>query len=323
MRVLTGSRLGGVHHLNGFGGCPLTDSGAVPEVGVVNRTTSDEDIGKLINNRQNGRRRGRGGGSGAPRPNGASGGQDRGNRIDNRARGNAAQLLEKYKALARDAQMQGDRVNTEYYLQFADHYFRVLSESRSRFEDQQPRPRRDEFSAQSDEEYGDEGERMGSDAPAPAAPERTFVRRDNERRDNGRDTERRDSEPQRGQAAEISADASEAEEEDRRPRRTRGPRNERRFDSPVPAPAPAPPAELPLVESVEAQPAPQAAPQPAAEEAAPVRRRGRPPKAKPSAEQIDADRLPPSLTLQAPAGDDAEEVRPRRTRKPRGETAAA
>ncbi|MES2498220.1 MAG: DUF4167 domain-containing protein, partial [Pseudomonadota bacterium] len=78
----------------------------------------------MINNRQNGRRRGRGGGSGAPRPNGSSGSQDRGNRIDNRARGNAAQLLEKYKALARDAQMQGDRVNTEYYLQFADHYFR-------------------------------------------------------------------------------------------------------------------------------------------------------------------------------------------------------
>ena len=61
--------------------------------------------------------------------------RDNGNRIDNRARGNAAQLLEKYKTLARDAQMQGDRVNTEYYLQFADHYFRVLAETASRFEE--------------------------------------------------------------------------------------------------------------------------------------------------------------------------------------------
>jgi hypothetical protein len=59
-----------------------------------------------------------------------------GNRQDNRQRGNAAQLLEKYKSLARDAQLGGDRVQTEYYLQFADHYFRVLSETRSRFEDQ-------------------------------------------------------------------------------------------------------------------------------------------------------------------------------------------
>ena len=67
-----------------------------------------------------------------------------GNRQDNRQRGNAAQLLEKYKNMARDAQLAGDRVQTEYYLQFADHYFRVLEENRSRFEDQAPRRRRDE-----------------------------------------------------------------------------------------------------------------------------------------------------------------------------------
>ena len=70
-----------------------------------------------------------------------------GNRQDNRQRGNAAQLLEKYKSMARDAQLAGDRVQTEYYLQYADHYFRVLEDSRSRFEEQQapaPRRRRDD-----------------------------------------------------------------------------------------------------------------------------------------------------------------------------------
>ena len=59
-----------------------------------------------------------------------------GNARDTRQRGNAAQLLEKYKNMARDAQLAGDRVQTEYYLQFADHYFRVLGESRVRFEEQ-------------------------------------------------------------------------------------------------------------------------------------------------------------------------------------------
>ncbi len=95
-------------------------------------TTSDEDVRTLINNRQNGRR-GRGRGNGMRPMNGGAGGgnQDRGNRIDNRARGNANQLHEKYKTLARDAQMQGDRVMTEYYLQFADHYFRVLGARRA------------------------------------------------------------------------------------------------------------------------------------------------------------------------------------------------
>jgi hypothetical protein len=101
----------------------------------------------LINNRQNGRRRGRGGGPRSPNQ-----GPNPGNRQDNRSRGNAAQLLEKYKSLARDAQMGGDRVQTEYWLQFADHYYRLLNENRARFEEQ--RPRRDDYS---DEDEGDEG----------------------------------------------------------------------------------------------------------------------------------------------------------------------
>ena len=112
----------------------------------------------MINNRQGGRRRGRGGQRG---PN--LGGQPGGNRQDNRQRGNAAQLLEKYKSLARDAQMAGDRVQTEYYLQYADHYFRILSESRARFEDQRPRQRDD-----SDE---DEGEEMVEAAEADGGDE--------------------------------------------------------------------------------------------------------------------------------------------------------
>jgi hypothetical protein len=88
-----------------------------------------------MNNRQGGRRRGRN--NQRPQSNGRGG--DQGNRIDSRARGNAAQLLEKYKNMARDAQMSGDRVMTEYYLQFADHYFRVLSDARLRQEEQRAR----------------------------------------------------------------------------------------------------------------------------------------------------------------------------------------
>jgi hypothetical protein len=76
------------------------------------------------------------------------------NARDNRQRGNAAQLLEKYKNLARDAQLAGDRVQTEYYLQFADHYFRVLEDNRSRYEDQQPQRRSRE--EEDDEVEGDE-----------------------------------------------------------------------------------------------------------------------------------------------------------------------
>lgn len=98
---------------------------------------TDKEASKLNNNRGTSRRRGRG--NNRPQSNGRSGGMDQGNRIDSRARGNATQMLEKYKKMAHDAQMNGDRVATEYYLQFADHYFRVLSETRSRFEENQQR----------------------------------------------------------------------------------------------------------------------------------------------------------------------------------------
>ncbi len=96
----------------------------------------------MNNNRGNNRRRGRGN-------NRPQGGGQQVNRIDSRARGNAPQLLEKYRKLAHDAHLNGDRVTAEYFLQFADHYFRVVAETRARFEES--RPQRDEWA-------GDEGE---------------------------------------------------------------------------------------------------------------------------------------------------------------------
>jgi len=120
----------------------------------------------LINNRQGGRRRGRGGQRGQN-----LGGQP-GNRQDNRQRGNAAQLLEKYKSMARDAQLSGDRVQTEYFLQFADHYFRVLSESRSRFEEQRPRRDHDMDEDEGDEELVEASEELAGDDERSDRPER-------------------------------------------------------------------------------------------------------------------------------------------------------
>ena len=158
-----------------------------------------------MNNRQaNGRRRGRGGQQ-QQRSGGGSNQRDNGNRIDNRARGNAAQLLEKYKNLARDAQMQGDRVNTEYYLQFADHYFRVLSETRSRFEENNPGQQAPRISRPDleDDDFGMEGETGREDGNQSEQQERQSRddrddgRRDDSRRDEGRREERqsRDDRP--------------------------------------------------------------------------------------------------------------------------------
>ncbi|HEY7006572.1 MAG TPA: DUF4167 domain-containing protein [Sphingomicrobium sp.] len=188
----------------------------------------------MINNRQGGRRRGRGGQRG---PN--LGGQP-GNRQDNRQRGNAAQLLEKYKSMARDAQLSGDRVQTEYYLQFADHYFRVLSESRARFEEQNPRRQRDDDEV---DEGDEELETAEAEASADDQPERE-ERQDRGERYNRRNRPRREERSARDEdegehvngAETIPFDAlppaigrdepeAAAEEEPKRPRRrTRSPR---------------------------------------------------------------------------------------------------
>lgn len=48
-----------------------------------------------------------------------------------KVRGSAQQVLDKYLTLARDAQTSGDRVQAESYLQYAEHYYRVLNSDQS------------------------------------------------------------------------------------------------------------------------------------------------------------------------------------------------
>ena len=176
-----------------------------------------------------------------------------GNRQDNRQRGNAAQLLEKYKGLARDMQMQGDRVQTEYYLQFADHYYRILNENRARFEEQRRQRGDGGYDSSYEDEDQDEMEgasdgRDGQDGDEPEARE-AEPRRDDRRPGNGefrprRQRGRRDEGEQYGEARDegdrderiaadilppsISAGVEDSGEEEapRAPRRrTRRPRD--------------------------------------------------------------------------------------------------
>lgn len=185
----------------------------------------------MNNNRGNNRRRGRS-------SNRQQGGQQV-NRIDSRARGNAPQLLEKYRKLAHDAHLNGDRVTEEYYLQFADHYFRVMADMRLRQEEQ--RPRRDdrwqdgpdgerEYDA---EDGGDSYDQTGETSRSPRA----------ERSDAGTD-----------EPAESSGDRRPPYQQsenpftrDARARPPRPPREERRppREEPGDAPAGLDPASLP------------------------------------------------------------------------------
>lgn len=52
-------------------------------------------------------------------------------RNEQKSRGNPKQLVDKYQNQARECLQAGDRMQAEYYFQFAEHYYRVLNENRN------------------------------------------------------------------------------------------------------------------------------------------------------------------------------------------------
>ncbi|MDE2303480.1 MAG: DUF4167 domain-containing protein [Sphingomonadales bacterium] len=158
-----------------------------------------------MNNNRGGNNRRRGRGNNRPQ-----GGGQQLNRIDSRARGNAPQMLEKYRKLAHDAHLNGDRVNAEYYLQFADHYFRVIADTRLRQEE--ARLRRDDRwqdNGEFDRDEGDEGGDFDNDFPSFDQPP-SYARR--EREDRG---ERQEDRPPREEQGNRLAEAPRGEPQGR------------------------------------------------------------------------------------------------------------
>ena len=166
------------------------------------------------NNNNNNRRRGRGN-----RQGGGGGGGQQLNRIDSRARGNAPQLLEKYRKLAQDAHLNGDRVQAEYYLQFADHYFRVTADSRVRTDEQRARPG-ERLDGGNDD--GDDGSDFSLDSDFPSFNQPSYDRGPREDRprqvpqereaprprDGNRNDDEAPSEDDNGDAGEAAAQAN-------------------------------------------------------------------------------------------------------------------
>jgi hypothetical protein len=62
---------------------------------------------------------------------------------EGKVRGTPQQLIEKYQALSRDAQLSGDRVAAENFLQHSEHYARMLNEAL-----REQNERREQFEAQ-------------------------------------------------------------------------------------------------------------------------------------------------------------------------------
>lgn len=252
---------------------------------------------------------------------------DQGNRIDSRARGNATQMLEKYKKMAHDAQMNGDRVATEYYLQFADHYFRVLADNRAR-QDEYRRPREDQGRdngidyADDDDDgiYGapqgqgqrnyaqdqaDDANARGQDDDGDEQDEPRNQRRDNPQRQERQNNDRRERRP-RAEREDGRRDDNQRPERQPRPRQDA----EARDEDAAPSPAPV---EAAQADDGDAKPRRT------------LRGRGRPPRAAQDegSNALDPMILPPAIgsASEAAAPVEAEAPKPKRRAAPRRKAA--
>ena len=178
----------------------------------------------MNNNRNNNRRRGRGNRN---QGGGGGGGGNQLNRIDSRARGNAPQMLDKYKKLAQDAQHNGDRVQAEYYLQYADHYFRVIADNKARQDEQRAKRNEDR------EQSGDDNDEDGDDRRRQSRGRNPRNDRSDNRRNDRNDRNDRDDGPNegdRGLEGEpiATSDANSDDDDAPKPRRARSERKPRR-----------------------------------------------------------------------------------------------
>jgi hypothetical protein len=88
---------------------------------------------------------------------------------DVKIRGTAHHVAEKYLQLARDAHSSGDPIAAEGYLQYAEHYFRLIAAAQAQFapQNQQSNPNQPQQALQRSDmdprdEFDDEGDDMGN-----------------------------------------------------------------------------------------------------------------------------------------------------------------
>lgn len=155
---------------------------------------------------------------------------------DVKIRGSAQQVLEKYLQYARDAQTSGDRILSEAYYQFAEHYQRIVAkQTEARVQQQQPQQNRgDRRDDRDNRPNGDrdyrgnqpsEGSDAGDEAAGEAVVTSTHPRHDDEgeRADSLRVIDNDD-----GSDDAIAEEAGEIAAEDAPVERDRGPRSNAR-----------------------------------------------------------------------------------------------
>ena len=111
---------------------------------------------------------------------------------EGKVRGTPQQIIDKYQTLARDAQLSGDRVTAENFLQHAEHYCRILvsvQEAQAERQAQQQQQQNNSSNGQQNGQSHADGDQSTANAGGGERPE------GGDRRQRGGDRSRRAADP--------------------------------------------------------------------------------------------------------------------------------
>ncbi|MEH6693782.1 MAG: DUF4167 domain-containing protein [Hyphomonas sp.] len=137
---------------------------------------------------------------------------------DVKIRGSAQQVLEKYQQYARDAHTSGDRVLSEAYFQFAEHYQRIVAKQMEAKDRQQPQQRngrddrdnrRDDRDNRNDSSDDDSGSDDSNEEATVQVTSRSRQDENRDDRDNDRDTD--DDKPDSLKVIDASKDSDSSD----------------------------------------------------------------------------------------------------------------
>ncbi len=213
---------------------------------------------------------------------------------DGKVRGTPQQIIDKYQALARDAQVSGDRVAAESFLQYSEHYTRILGEAQRQQMENRYQGERDDNQQQREDGFDRRPQQQPQPQAAPMPSGLAMIDSDDSDDFGGpietpenRRMERRDPLPMSDPAPQPAFEP---------PAFLAAP-----MPAAMPSPAPAP-VEAPVIEAAEPAAEPVAEPVAEASVEAPVRKpRAR--KRKPAAEVISDAPAAEAAAPEAPAAE--------------------
>jgi Domain of unknown function (DUF4167) len=132
---------------------------------------------------------------------------------DVKIRGSAQQVLDKYQQYARDAQTSGDRILSEAYYQFAEHYQRIVAKQLESKERSQQQRNQNRDTRRDDRDDNDGNDNTHSDSDNSSKQEAEVESRNKRRDEDDRSDRNDDTSEESKSRSDDSSDRSESSDD--------------------------------------------------------------------------------------------------------------